>query len=69
MAKKINVAGEPMDLVSAEIRLTINYELYYGKIKAAIRVVDMEVGEAIHLVIYPTHEKALQVYEETLRKA
>ena len=68
-AKVVNVAGEQMTLVSADIKSLINYELYYGKIKAAIRVKDIEVGEVIHLVVYPNHEKALQVYQETIQKA
>ena len=68
-AQNVNVMGDIMSLIHSELIDEISYELFNGEIKAAIRVIDTDAGEVINLIRYPNHERALQIYNETIEKA
>ena len=69
MAQNTTIAGEPMSPITSDVISTVQYALYFGETRAAITVTDMEVGEIVHLKVFPTHDKASNAYQETISKA
>lgn len=68
ISQSINIAGEKMTPVLFNLINTIQYALYFGEKKAAITVKDMEVGEIVHLRVYPNRDSASKAYKETIEK-